>query len=361
MLRFILNRLWYGILVMLGVIVIVFALFQILPGDASKMLVGQRSDISTTEAIVKELGLDQPKYIQLLGYVNDISPISIYNTHNNSSFFYLDDTKYTKYLSILTIGKTKLVAKAPYLKRSYQTQRPVGEMIAQAFPKTLVLAIVAMVIALSIGVLFGIISAVFKDSWIDKTTLVSSVFGMSLPSFFFAILIAWVFAFLLGDYTGLNMTGSLYTIDDFGNGEKLNLANLVLPAIALGVRPLAVITELTRASLLDVFSMDYIRTAKAKGLSKKRVIFKHALKNSLNPIISSSTGWFATMLAGSVFVEYVFDWKGMGTMIVDALDKYDMPVLMGSIVFISLLLVLLNILADILYAVVDPKVKLDES
>jgi peptide/nickel transport system permease protein len=345
---------------MLGVIVIVFALFQILPGDASKMLVGQRSDINTTEAIIKDLGLDQPKYIQLIGYINDMSPISFYNSKDNDSFFYLDDTKYTKYFEIVTIGKTSIVAKAPYLKRSYQAQRPVGEMILQAFPKTLVLAVVAMIIALVIGMFFGIISAIYKDSFIDKTALVGSVFGMSLPSFFFAILIAWIFAFLLGDITGLNMTGSLYTIDDFGNGEKLSLANLILPSIALGIRPLAVITELTRASLLDILSMDYIRTAKAKGLSNRRIIFKHALKNSLNPIITSSTGWFATMLAGSVFVEYVFDWKGMGTMIVDALDKYDMPVLMGSIVFISLLLVLLNILADILYAVVDPKVKLIE-
>ncbi|MDL2239916.1 ABC transporter permease, partial [Bacteroidales bacterium OttesenSCG-928-K22] len=327
MLKFILNRLWYGILVMLGVIVIVFALFQILPGDASKMLVGQRSDISTTDAIIKDLGLDQPKYIQLIGYVNDMSPISFYNSTDENSFFFLDNSKYTKYVSIATIGKTSIVAKAPYLKRSYQTQRPVGEMISQAFPKTLVLAIVAMIIALTIGILLGIISAIYKDSFIDKSALVGSVFGMSLPSFFFAILIAWIFAFLLGDFTGLNMTGSLYTIDDFGNGEKLNLANLILPSIALGIRPLAVITELTRASLLDVLSMDYIRTAKAKGLSKRRIIFKHGLKNSLNPIITSSTGWFATMLAGSVFVEYVFDWKGMGTMIVDALDKYDMPVL----------------------------------
>ncbi|MDD3152628.1 MAG: ABC transporter permease, partial [Bacteroidales bacterium] len=160
--------------------------------------------------------------------------------------------------------------------------------------------------------------------------------------------------------THLNMTGSLYTIDDFGNGQILTAKNLILPAFALGIRPLAVITELTRASLLDVFSMDYIKTAKAKGLSNQRVIFKHALKNSLNPVISSSTGWFASMLAGSVFVEYVFDWKGMGTLIVDALDKYDMPVLMGCIVFISLILIILNIFADILYAIIDPKVKLNE-
>jgi peptide/nickel transport system permease protein len=360
MLKFILSRLWYGVLVMLGVIVIVFVLFQILPGDASRMLIGQRTDISTTEAIKKELGIDQPKFKQLISYINDMMPVSIHNSVDKENFFYLDEAKYANYLSILSFKKHKVILKAPYLKRSFQTQRPVNEMISQAFPKTFILAVVAMSFALIIGILLGIISAIFKNTFIDRTTLVGSVFGMALPSFFFAILLAWVFAYLLGNFTHLNMTGSLYTIDDFGNGQILTAKNLILPALALGIRPLAVITELTRASLLDVFSMDYIKTAKAKGLSNQRVIFKHALKNSLNPVISSSTGWFASMLAGSVFVEYVFDWKGMGTLIVDALDKYDMPVLMGCIVFISLILIILNIFADILYAIIDPKVKLNE-
>ena len=319
---------------MLGVCLVVFALFQILPGDATKMLMGERTDISTTETIRKELGLNQPKMVQLLGYVNDMSPISIYNTTDADNFFYLDDTKYTSYLTLIPFHSRSVILKIPYLKRSYQTRRPVTEMISQAFPKTLVIALISMFFAVMLG--------------------------MSLPSFFFAILISWLLAFLLGDITGLNMTGSLFEIDDYGGGEKLVLANMVLPVITLSIRPLAVITELTRSSMLDVLSMDYIVTAKAKGLTRNRVIFRHALKNSLNPVITSSTGWLASLLAGTVFVEYVFDWKGMGTLIVDALEKYDMPVLMGCIVFISMILVILNILSDILYAVVDPKVKLYE-
>jgi peptide/nickel transport system permease protein len=181
---------------------------------------------------------------------------------------------------------------------------------------------------------------------------------MSLPSFFAAILFAWIFAFLLADITGLNMFGSLYTIDDFGNFEYINFKNLILPAFTLGIRPLAVIVELTRSSMLEVLSQDYIRTATAKGLSFGNVIFKHALKNAMNPIITAISGWFASMLAGAVFIEYVFDWKGIGIVIVDALDKYDFPVLMGTVLFISIILVIINIFVDVLYGIIDPRVRI---
>ena len=189
--------------------------------------------------------------------------------------------------------------------------------------------------------------------------MVLSVLGMSFPSFFAAIIIAWVFAFLLSDYTGLNMTGSLYTVDDFGRGEYLNLKNLILPALTLGIRPLGVIVELTRNSMLEVMSQDYIRTARAKGLSEFRVVTRHALKNALNPVVTAVSGWFASLMAGAVFVEYVFDWKGIGVVIVDALEKYDFPVIMGTVLFISVILIIINILTDISYALLDPRVGLE--
>jgi peptide/nickel transport system permease protein len=189
--------------------------------------------------------------------------------------------------------------------------------------------------------------------------LVLSVMGMSLPSFFAAILFAWVFAYLLADLTGLNMVGSLYAVDDFGRGEYLELKNLILPAIVLGIRPLAVVVELTRNSMLEVLSQDYIRTAYAKGLSKFRVITRHALRNALNPIVTAVSGWFASLMAGAVFVEYVFDWKGLGVVIVDALEQYDFPVIMGAVLFISVLLILINIFVDILYGWLDPRVRVD--
>jgi len=131
-----------------------------------------------------------------------------------------------------------------------------------------------------------------------------------------------------------------------------------LPAITLGIRPLAIVLSLTRSSLLDVLSQDYIRTAKAKGLSEFRVVIFHGLRNALNPVITAITGWFASLMAGAVFVEYVFDWKGIGVVIVDALEKYDLPVIMGSVLFISVVLILVNILVDIFYAVLDPRIRL---
>lgn len=158
--------------------------------------------------------------------------------------------------------------------------------------------------------------------------------------------------------TGLSMTGSLYSVDDYGSGAYLDLKNLILPAVTLGLRPLAVVVELTRTTLSDVMSMDYIRTAKAKGLRKWRVITKHALRNAMTPVITAVSGWFASMLAGAVFVEYVFDWKGIGVVIVDALDKFDFPVVMGAVLLIGVMLIIINIIVDIIYATLDPRVRL---
>ncbi|HRZ77760.1 MAG TPA: ABC transporter permease, partial [Bacteroidales bacterium] len=241
---------------------------------------------------------------------------------------------------------------------SYQSQRPVSDILAGAFPMALLLAGAAMLLATLLGLLLGVLAALFRDSWLDRLILFLSVLGMSLPSFFAAILMAWVFAFLLADLTGLSMVGSLYSVDDMGGGEYLSLRNLILPAITLGIRPLAIIVELTRSSLLEVFSQDYIRTAYAKGLSQTRVVFRHALRNALNPVLTAISGWFASLMAGAVFVEYVFDWKGVGVVIVDALEKYDFPVVMGAVLFIAVILVAVNILVDILYAWLDPRVRL---
>ena len=216
-----------------------------------------------------------------------------------------------------------------------------------------------MFFALVVGITLGVISALHKDSWIDRLSLVLSTLGMSLPSFFAAILIAWLFAYVLADWTGLNMFGNLFSVDDYGEGEYLDLKNLILPAFTLGIRPLATLTQLTRNSMLEALSQDYIRTARAKGISFKRVVLRHALRNALNPVVTSASGWLASLLAGAVFVEYVFDWKGMGVVIVDALDQYDFPVVMGAILFICVLLVIINILTDLIYGWLDPRVRVD--
>jgi peptide/nickel transport system permease protein len=359
MIRYIIKRLFYGLLVLFGVIIVVFFLFNVLPADPARMMLGQRADISSIEAINRDLGRDKPLHTQFFNYLNDLSPLSVHNWKDSSSYWYLDASKYGKPAEILHFsGDQVVVIKAPYLRRSYQSKRPVSEILADAFPNTALLALVSILFAAIVGITIGILSALKKDTWFDHTALVFSVMGMSLPSFFAAILIAWIFAFLLSDYTGLNMFGSLYTVDDFGEGEHLDLRNLILPAFTLGIRPLAVIVELTRSSLLDVMSQDYIRTAKAKGLGRAAIIFRHAMKNVMNPVVTAISGWFASLMAGAVFVEYVFDWKGVGVVIVDGLNKYDFPVVMGALLSIAVILVLINIITDIIYGFLDPRIRL---
>ncbi len=321
------------------------------------MMLGQRADIASVEAIQKELGLDRPLFTQYINYLNDISFISLHNNANEESFFYLDPEKYT-YSKLVSVGDKTLVVKYPYLGRSFQSGRKVSEILSEAFPLTLLLASVSILFAMFLGIFMGVMISLKPHGWFSKFIIGFSSLGVAIPSFFAAVLIAWVFAFLLGDYTGLNMTGSFKEVDDFGRGEYIQFKNLVLPAITLGIRPLAIVVQLTRSSLLNVLSQDFIRTARAKGLSVFRVVTRHALKNALNPVITALSGWFASLLAGAVFVEYVFDWKGIGVVIVDSLDHYDFPVIMGSVLLISVMLVVLNIIVDILYGLIDPRVRL---
>ena len=254
-------------------------------------------------------------------------------------------------------GKQKFGLKIPYLRNSYQSKRPVTSILMQALPGTILLAISAMLIAVLIGIPLGVLAAVKKHTWLDSTAIFSSIVGISAPSFFTGIIMVYVFGFLLGDFTGLHIAGNWFAIDSNGH-HRLSLQNLILPAITLGIRPLAIITQLTRSAMLDVLDQDYIRTAYAKGLSRKAVIWKHGLRNALNPVITAITGWFAELLAGAFFVEYIFGWQGIGKVTVDALEKLDYPVVMGSVLVSATFFVLINLLADILYGIVDPRVRI---
>jgi peptide/nickel transport system permease protein len=183
-----------------------------------------------------------------------------------------------------------------------------------------------------------------------------SVLGISAPPFVMAALIAMVFGYYLSEYTGLNHTGQLW--EDDLSGRKLVLKNLILPAFTLGLRPLAIIVQLTRSSMLDVLSQDFIRTAKAKGLKDYTIITKHALKNALNPVITAVSGWLASLMAGAFFIEFVFDWKGLGSATIAAVEQKDFPVVMGTTIFVALIFILINIFVDIIYAALDPRVRL---
>jgi peptide/nickel transport system permease protein len=220
----------------------------------------------------------------------------------------------------------------------------------------MLLAVVAMLFATIVGVSIGLLIAVQGKSWWGDAILSVCALGMSAPSFVVAIIVAWLFGYVLHSYTGLPMTGGMVEVDPF-EGPRIAIAHLILPALTLGIRPLAVIIQLTRNSAVEVMSEPYIRTAKAKGLSKSRIVFKHVLRNSLNPVITATSGWFASMLAGAVFVEFVFGWKGMGLLIFKALENVDLPIVMGSTIVIATIFVLVNIVVDVLYGVLDPRVR----
>jgi peptide/nickel transport system permease protein len=422
------KKLLYGFSVMWGVVTVVFLIFNLKPGDPAQMLLGQRATEEATRAIEKELGLDLPVTKQYMLYINDLSFLSIHELEDNASHLYLDENKYSGKV-LMSIGSRALVLKYPYLRRSYQSKKTVSSIIAEALPGTIVLAGSAILLALLLGGVIGILSALYKDSFFDKSALVIAVLGMSMPSFYVAIIISWIFGFLWYSQTSLpilpvvfafvfmlvhvlsnkgvrtfkflamqffkgaligiflwllvvglqklfglqflysidkyvnlpgtylNQSGSLYEIDVF-TGPYLSLRNLILPMITLGIRPLAVIIQLLRNSLLDVLSADYIRTARAKGLKLKTIIWRHALKNALNPVITAVSGWFASMLAGAVFIEFVFGWQGLGLRIYEALIKEDFPVVIGAVIVISATFVIINILVDVLYSVLDPRIRL---
>jgi len=345
------------LLTLFGVVTVIFFLFNVLPGDPAKMMLGQNQTAAQVEAVKKKYGFDKPVITQYFYYLNDLSPLSVH-LDVDGHYTSLGSNKYTA-RRLFSIGATEVVIKAPYLRESFTKQgKKVTEVIGETLPNTFVLAIAAIVIAVILGVLFGIISALQKDSWVDKTIQVFSTFGMSVPSFFSAILFAWLFGFVLHEFTNLEMTGSLYELDDFGEQMTLQWKNLILPAVVLGIRPLAVIIQLMRNSLLDVLSEDYIRTARAKGLSEFNILWRHAIKNALNPVVTAISGWFASMLAGAVFVEYIFGWNGLGKEIVNALNTLDLPVIMGAVLVVAIIFITINILVDFVYAWLDPRVKL---
>jgi len=356
-LKFVLKKLFYGVVVLLGVITAIFFLFNVLPGDPATVMLGQRANKEAVDAIHRDLGTDKPILTQYVHYLNDLSPVSLHNHQNNLSLWYLNPEKYD-WTPLFTIGENKVVVlKTPYLRRSYITKRDVSEIIYDTLPETAVLAFTAIVIASCIGIFLGIVAAIKKNSVFDRLTfLLATVFGMSAPSYLVGLIMAWLFGYVLSEYTGLSSVGSLYDYDEW-EGEKLNLKNLILPAITLGVRPLSIVIQLTRSSLLDVLSQDYIRTAKAKGLSLYNVIVKHALKNALNPVVTAISGWFAGLMAGAVFVEKIFNWKGIGFEVVEALSKNDLPVVMGATLIFATIFVIINIFVDIAYGILDPRVR----
>jgi peptide/nickel transport system permease protein len=320
------------------------------PVDPARLTFGQRTDTATLEAKRAQLGLDQPLYVQLVYYLRDISPILIADANYGNN---------NPYGSRIKLGSKAIYIKKPYLRESYQSGRPVITIIMEALPKTLILGISALIISTILGLFLGVIAAIFKGRLLDNSIIAITTLGYSVPSYVSAIVLALIFGYWLSDYTGLGIQGSIFELNDIGD-PVVRWRNLILPSIALGVRSISIFAQLTRSAMLDVLSMDYIRTAKAKGLAFKNIVKNHAFRNALNPVATSVSGWFASILAGAFFVENVFNFRGVGDLTVTALTNYDIPVLLACVILICSIFIFINILMDFIYPILDPKVKIDK-
>ncbi len=349
MINKLINKFLYGLLILILVIGTVSSIIYLAPVDPTRLTFGQMADLGTIEKKKQKLGLDKSLMIQMVYYLNDISPLSIYRKNE------IDDLD-IKYMYLYEGSSHSLLLKLPYLRESFQTGRKVSELIGEALPKTLFLAVFSMFFALIIGIPLGVICALKRNKLIDKTLIAFTTLGVSLPSYIPAIIFAVIFGYLFADITGLDVQGSIIELNDFGD-EEFRFRNLILPVLSLGIRPIAMITQLTRSAFLEVLSKDYIKTAKAKGVKKIRLISKHAFPNAGITIISASSGWLATLIAGSYFVESIFNFKGIGDLTVNALLSFDIPVILGTLITVCIIFILINITVDLLYNKADPRIQ----
>lgn len=349
MLRFFKQRIGKALAILLGLVFLIYFMFMALP-NPDDVLMGQRGNADVRAAIVKDLGMDQSKPMQLALLVNDLSPVS---------FYHIESSKLSEIsgFNLFNVRGVSIVIKWPYLRKSFLTRNYVSHILWEGFKGTSVLALAALFISMIIGIPLGIIASVKRGTWIDSFIVGISTIGISVPSFFSAMIFSWLFGYVLKVYTGLNMVGHLFEVDPLGNGHVLTLKNLILPALALGIRPLAVFVQLTRNTMVEILDLDYVRTAQAKGLSFKKVILKHAFPNAINPLVTSVGGWLSSLLAGAFFTEYIFNWKGLGKIGIEALQQSDLPVIMGTVLFTAGVFFIINLLTEYLYIRLDPKIR----
>jgi len=332
MLRFVVRRLLLLVPILLGLSILVFLWIRALPGGPAQALLGERATAESIAEIEEIYGLDRPVHEQYFTYLGTVVKFDF--------------------------------------GTSITSRRPVSEEIQQRFPATIELALAAMLFSVLVGIPLGFIAAKRYGGVVDHLSLVGSLIGISIPIFFLAILLKYLFAVKLGWLPTVGRMSVLidvphptkfYVLDAIiaGNVEALidTLKHLVLPAVALGSIPLAVIARITRAAVLDVQNEDYVRTARAKGMSPHIVDTRHVLRNALLPITTIIGLQAGLLLSGAVLTETVFAWPGMGTWLVDAIESRNFPVLQGGILFVALVFVLVNLLVDISYAIINPRIR----
>jgi peptide/nickel transport system permease protein len=332
MLRYISKRLLDLLPVLLGITILVFLFLQLIPGNPAVVLLGPRATPEQIEQLQGQLGLNQPLPLQYLAFLGKLIRFD--------------------------------------LGRSIMSGVPILQEIAIRWPATFELSVAAMLVAMILGVPAGIIAAVRKNGWVDNLAMSASLLGVSMPVYWLGLLLVYLFAVNLHwlppsgrlsvdtdlhPITGFYLLDSLLTFNPRAFGDVLS--HLLLPAITVGTIPLAIIARITRSAMLEVLSQDYIRTARAKGLIERIVISKHALKNALLPVITIIGLQFGTLLSGAILTETIFSWPGIGSWIYEGILARDYPVVQGGVVFVAIVFVLINLLVDISYAFLDPRIQ----
>ncbi|MBK12952.1 MAG: ABC transporter permease [Crocinitomicaceae bacterium] len=316
-----------GLAVLWGSFTLVFIIFTAIP-DPARQLAGQHADAELIADMRIKFGLDRPWHERYFNALTQLSPVGPRE------------------------GGWGL--RMPSLGESFVRQESVSVLLSNAFPGTAILALTSLILALSLGIPMGLLATRNPGGLFDRIVVGGSVLGMSAPSFFAAVLIGYLFAVQWGSWTGLPLTGSLWDLNDQGQ-RVMRWRHLVLPALTLGIRPLAVLAQLTRGAASDVLAMPHVKTARAFGASDGEVLRRHVLRNAMNPVLTSASGWLAQLLAGAVFVEFVFGWKGLGFLLFDALEQQDLPVVMGGVLVVSFVFVCVNAMTDAAYRWVDPR------
>ncbi len=302
--RYILRRIALLVPVVIGVVTVVFLIVHFIPGDPVEIMLGEQAQAVDKETLRRQMGLDKPLHVQ-----------------------------YVDFLARLARGD---------LGRSLHTKRPVLESIVRRLPATLELALAAMVVALVLAIPLGLLSAYKKDTVVDQGSMLFALLGISMPNFWLGPLLIIVFSLKLG---WLPVSG------------RGSLAHVVLPAITLGTAMAAILTRMTRASMLDVIQSDYITTARAKGVRESRVVLKHAFRNALIPVVTIVGLQIGGLLAGSIITETIFAWPGIGRLAIQAINARDYPLVQGCVLVIALGYVLVNFLTDLLYGLIDPRIR----
>ncbi|AST93884.1 glutathione ABC transporter permease GsiC [Sutcliffiella cohnii] len=309
--KYILRRIINMIPTLLIVAIIVFLITRMIPGDPAAVMLGPQASVQEIEALTEQLGLNEPLYVQFFDYIKNLLKGDLGN--------------------------------------SLAYNQPVIDLIKDRFPNTVVLAISALLIAIMIGVPAGMIAATRQNSLLDYAVTTVSLIGVSMPVFWLGVMLVLFFSVNLGWFPATGM-GSM----EDGIGKYVS--HLILPSITLATIPMAQFARITRSSMLEVISQDYVKTARSKGLAEFFVIGKHAFKNALTPLLTVLGLQVSSLLGGAVLTETIFSWPGMGLLIMNAIDKRDFVVVQGTVLFIALIFVVVNLLIDILYKVVNPKI-----